>query len=205
MREYLQRVYSNILSHPDILALGEGIAQLLVQQAQSIVLMHRAVENVQRKLSQTKESLRYRIESEHPILSRIQPWMRDRMREAEENFIEDCEWSAHEEALALCSHQNLTQTVYFLNRDLTFMKEVSNVQSWDFILEFVKNLDFSVSERTSSPERTAEGENPDENFPMADPNLATKELDNKTQFSRSVRNHSYCTEQYSDFYHDASR
>ncbi|XP_071579554.1 uncharacterized protein [Temnothorax nylanderi] len=123
MREYLQRVYSNILSHPDILALGEGIAQLLVQQAQSVVLMHRAVENVQRKLSQTKESLRHRIESEHPILSRIQPWMRDRMREAEENFIEECEWSAHEEALALCSHQNLTQTVYFLNRDLTFMKE----------------------------------------------------------------------------------
>lgn len=129
MREYLQRVYSNILSHPDILALGEGIAQLLVQQAQSVVLMHRAVENVQRKLSQTKDSLRHRIESEHPILSRIQPWMRDRMREAEENFIEECEWSAHEEALALCSHQNLTQTVYFLNRDLTFMKEVSNARS----------------------------------------------------------------------------
>lgn len=124
MREYLQRVYTNILSHPDILALGEGIAQLLVQQAQSVVLMHRAVENVQRKLSQTKESLRRRIENEHPVLSRIQPWMRDRMREAEENFIEECEWSAHEEALALCSHQNLQQTVYFLNRDLTFMKEV---------------------------------------------------------------------------------
>ncbi|XP_012234125.2 uncharacterized protein [Linepithema humile] len=123
MREYLQRVYSNILSHPDILALGNGIAQLLVQQAQSVVLMYRAVDNVQRKLSQTKDSLRRRIESEHPVLSRIQPWMRDRMREAEENFIEECEWSAHEEAYALCSHQNLAQTVYFLNRDLTFMKE----------------------------------------------------------------------------------
>ncbi|XP_077258599.1 uncharacterized protein LOC143895402 [Temnothorax americanus] len=76
-------------------------------------------------LSQTKESLRHRIESEHPILSRIQPWMSDCMRMAEENFIEECEWSTstHEEALALCSHQNLTQTVYFLNCDLTFMKE----------------------------------------------------------------------------------
>ncbi|XP_014469880.1 PREDICTED: uncharacterized protein LOC106741940 isoform X2 [Dinoponera quadriceps] len=123
MHEYLQRVYSNILSHPDILALGEGIAHLLVQQAQSVVLMHRAVENVQRKLSQTKESLRHRMESEHPVLSRIRPWMRDRMREAEENFIEECEWSAHEEALVLCSSQNLQQTIYFLNRDLTFMKE----------------------------------------------------------------------------------
>ncbi|XP_076755097.1 uncharacterized protein LOC143425638 isoform X1 [Xylocopa sonorina] len=123
MREYLQRVFSNILSHPDILDLGNGIAQLLVQQAQSVVLMHRAVETVQRKLLQTKEVLRRHIEDEHPVLSRIEPWMRDRMREVEEKFIEECEWSAHEEALTLCTHQNLQQTVYFLNRDLTFMKE----------------------------------------------------------------------------------
>lgn len=43
MKEYLQRVYNSILSHPDINGLGDGIAQLLVQQAQSVVLMHRAV------------------------------------------------------------------------------------------------------------------------------------------------------------------
>ncbi|XP_026671760.1 uncharacterized protein LOC108627846 isoform X2 [Ceratina calcarata] len=123
IREYLQRVFSNILSHPDIMDLGNGIAQLLVQQAQSVVLMQQAFITVQRKLTQTKEALRRRIENEHPILSRIEPWMRDRMREVEEKFIEECEWSAHEEALALCTHQNLQQTVYFLNRDLTFMKE----------------------------------------------------------------------------------
>ncbi|XP_008202982.1 uncharacterized protein LOC100123730 isoform X2 [Nasonia vitripennis] len=123
MREYLQRVYSSILSHPDIVALGEGIPQLLIQQAQSVLLMHRAVENVQRKLARTKEALRERIERDHPVLSRIGPWMRDRMREAEAKFIQECEWSAHEEALALCNQQNLQQTLYFLNRDLTFMRE----------------------------------------------------------------------------------
>lgn len=124
MQEYLQRVYTGILSHPDIQALGNGVGQLLVQQAQSVVLMHRAVENVQKKLTHTKETLRKRIEHEHPVLSRIGPWMRDQMREAEAKFIEDCQWSAHEEALALCSGQSLHQTVYFLNRDLTFMREV---------------------------------------------------------------------------------
>ncbi|XP_058795012.1 uncharacterized protein LOC131666391 isoform X2 [Phymastichus coffea] len=123
MREYLQRVYTSILSHPDLATLGEGIPQLLVQQAQSVVLMHRAVENVQRKLAKTKEALKERIDREHPVLSRIGPWMRDRMREAEAKFIEECEWSAHEEALALCNQQNLQQTSYFLNRDLTFMRE----------------------------------------------------------------------------------
>lgn len=43
MKEYLQRVYNSILSHPDLQELGEGIPQLLVQQAQSIVTMHRYV------------------------------------------------------------------------------------------------------------------------------------------------------------------
>lgn len=123
MREYLQRVYTSILTHPEILALGEGIAQLLVQQAQSVVLMHRAVENVQNKLSKTKENLKQRMELSHPVLSRIEPWMREKLRSAEGRFIEDCQWSAHEEALTLCTAQHLHQTVYFLNRDLTFMRE----------------------------------------------------------------------------------
>lgn len=41
MKEYLQRVYNSILAHPDLLQLGDGMAQLLVQQAQSVVLMHK--------------------------------------------------------------------------------------------------------------------------------------------------------------------
>lgn len=123
MREYLQRVYTGILTHPDILALGDGIAQLLVQQAQSVVLMHRAVENVQHKLAKTKENLKQRMELSHPVLSRIEPWMREKLRKAEARFIEDCQWSAHEEALCLCASQQLHQTIYFLNRDLTFMRE----------------------------------------------------------------------------------
>nr|CAD7256838.1 unnamed protein product [Timema shepardi] len=123
MKEYLQRVYTSILSHPDLLALGEGIPQLLVQQAQSVVLMHRAVENVQKKLTKTKDSLKQRIEYMYPVFSRIRPWMRDKLRSAENHFIEECQWSAHEEALMLCTSQRLHQTVYFLNRDLTFMRE----------------------------------------------------------------------------------
>ncbi|PSN34109.1 hypothetical protein C0J52_14202 [Blattella germanica] len=60
----------------------------------------------------------------YPVLSRIQPWLRNKLRSAESHFIEECQWSAHEEALALCSNQRLHQTVYFLNRDLTFMREL---------------------------------------------------------------------------------
>ncbi|BET01876.1 Hypothetical protein NTJ_14694 [Nesidiocoris tenuis] len=123
MREYLERVYAGIHSNTELRDLGDGIPQLLVEQAQAVVLMHRAVENVQQKLSKSKESLQDRLEKNYPVRSRIGPWLRDRLRDAEESFIEECKWSAHEEALTLCNNQHLSQTVYFLHRDLTFMKE----------------------------------------------------------------------------------
>lgn len=43
----------------------------------------------------------------------------------QERFTEECQWSAHEEALLLSNNQHLQQAVYFLHRDLTFMKEVT--------------------------------------------------------------------------------
>lgn len=41
MKEYLDRVFTSIMAHPDLQALGPGIPHLLVQQAQSVVLTHR--------------------------------------------------------------------------------------------------------------------------------------------------------------------
>lgn len=43
MLEYLQRVYSSILNNSNLADLGENIPQLLVQQAQSVVIMHRSI------------------------------------------------------------------------------------------------------------------------------------------------------------------
>lgn len=125
MKEYLERVYNSILSHPDITALGEGVAELFVQQAQSVVLMHKAVENVQHRLSKSLEEIKSRLHKYHPVLSRIGPWLRARLRAAEQKFSIENQWSAHEEALSLCNAEKLHQTVYYLNRDLAFMKEVS--------------------------------------------------------------------------------
>lgn len=124
MKEYLQRVYNSILSHPDLLSLGDGVAQLFVQQAQSVVLMHRAVENVQYRLQKSQEQFKNYLYNNFPVLSRIAPWLRSRLYKAEMKFSQENQWSAHEEALALCNSQKLHQTVYFLNRDLAFMKEV---------------------------------------------------------------------------------
>ncbi|KAK9888177.1 hypothetical protein WA026_000446 [Henosepilachna vigintioctopunctata] len=123
MKEYLQRVYSSILANSDIESLGHGVAALLVEQAQSVVLMHRAMENVQRNLSKTLEEMSSKLHSMHPVLSRIKPWLRFRLQNAELKFLQENQWSTHEEALSLCNSQKLYQTVYFLSRDLAFMKE----------------------------------------------------------------------------------
>lgn len=59
----------------------------------------------------------------HPVLSRIAPWLRSKLEAAEANKINKTIWSAHEEALKICLKHNLQQTVYFLNRDLAFMRD----------------------------------------------------------------------------------
>ncbi|XP_050419885.1 uncharacterized protein LOC126832893 isoform X2 [Adelges cooleyi] len=123
MKEYLHRVYKSIINNNELQKLGGNIPKLLINQAQSIVLMHRAVENVQRKIMKQKNTLSQRMQYTYPVLSRIGPWMRDKQRKAEERFIHECQWSAHEEALMLCKEYNLDQAIYFLQRDLTFMRE----------------------------------------------------------------------------------
>ncbi|XP_044734371.1 uncharacterized protein LOC123296783 isoform X2 [Chrysoperla carnea] len=123
MREYLQRVYSSVLSHPDLQALGDSIPQLLVQQAQSVVLMHRAVEEVQKNLTITLNNVEERLADRHPVMSRVSPWLRAQLRNAQQKYAIEHQWSAHEHAIELCNSQRLHQTVYFLNRDLSFMRE----------------------------------------------------------------------------------
>lgn len=104
-------------------------------------ISYRAVENVQKKLKTTKENLKLRLEYMHPVLCRIRPWMRDKLRKAEAKFIEECQWSAHEEALVLCNNNRLSQTVYFLNRDLTFMKEVNKLLArYEIIINTCMNV-----------------------------------------------------------------
>ncbi|XP_053697381.1 uncharacterized protein LOC128744410 [Sabethes cyaneus] len=123
MKEYLQRVYTSILSNNDLALLGENIPQLLVQQAQSVVIMHKAVDKIQKELRKSREEQQKLLQEDHPVLSRILPWLRSKLEAAEQNKVSKITWGAHEEALKIAQKHNLYQTVYFLNRDLAFMKE----------------------------------------------------------------------------------
>lgn len=88
------------------------------------ICIFRALENVQHRLSKSQENVKTRLCNTHPVLSRIGPWLRSRLRSAEIKFNNDNQWSGHEEALTLCNAERLHQTGYFLNRDLAFMREV---------------------------------------------------------------------------------
>lgn len=122
-REYLQRVYSSILNHTDLAQIGEKVPQLLVQQAQSVVTMHKAVEKIQKELKRTRVEHQKYLINDYPVLSKISPWLRLKLQAAETNKMSKSIWAAHEEALKMCANHNLQQTAYFLSRDLTFMRE----------------------------------------------------------------------------------
>lgn len=123
MQEYLQRVYSSILNHTELAKIGEKVPQLLVQQAQSVVIMHKAVEKLQKELKRTRHEHQRYLMNDYPVLSKIRPWLRMKLEAAEESKLSKSVWSAHEEALKMANKHNLQQSAYFLSRDLAFMKE----------------------------------------------------------------------------------
>ncbi|GIX77959.1 uncharacterized protein CEXT_493501 [Caerostris extrusa] len=144
--EYLRRVFAAILSHPQIQELGPGIGSLLIEQAQAVILMHRAVENMHRRLKETLSQLKRCLQDLYPVLSRVKPWVQEKLKLAEEDFILDHRWDAHEEALALCRQNHLEQTSYFLQRDLSFMREREPVLKQE--LSRVRNPNRSFHWRT---------------------------------------------------------
>lgn len=123
MREYLQRVYSSILNHPDLAQIAERLPQLLVQQAQSVVIMYKAVEKVQKELKRTQTKHERYLINEYPVFSKITSWLKKKLELAECAQISKNMWSAHDEALKMCTKHNLQQTTYFLSRDLAFMRD----------------------------------------------------------------------------------
>jgi hypothetical protein len=127
MKEYLQRVYTSILSNSELEDLGQGITQLLVQQAQSVVIMHKAIEKVKKDIKKTREVQEQLLKDNYPVLARIRAWLNQRLDGAETAKVNETLWAAHDEAIKICLKHNLHQTVYFLNRDWSFMKDRESV------------------------------------------------------------------------------
>lgn len=88
------------------------------------VFLFRAVDKIQKELKKSRDEHRKLLQEQHPVLSRISPWLRAKLEAGEQSKISKITWGAHEEALKIAQKHNLHQSVYFLTRDMAFMKEV---------------------------------------------------------------------------------
>lgn len=127
MNEYLQRVYRAVQNNIELENLQHGIGQLLIAQAQSVLAMQKAVQNIQQKMVEHKEKLIEHLKNEYPVKSRITAWKNEQLQRFEEEFINQNLWSAHEIAISLCEEQQQKQAIYFLRRDLNFIKEREHI------------------------------------------------------------------------------
>jgi hypothetical protein len=93
------------------------------------LFLHRSVEKVQKELTKSRDEHRKNLTEAHPVLSRLAPWLRSKLQAAEYTKVSKSVWTAHEEAIKMCLKHNLQQTVYFLNRDLAFMRDVRSIIS----------------------------------------------------------------------------
>ncbi|XP_059139647.1 uncharacterized protein LOC131927817 [Physella acuta] len=127
MDHYLTKVFNAISTNAELDILQPGLGALLVNQARSVLAMMKAKQNLQAKLDLNKEKLLKHLKDRYPIKSRINKWIEEQMRSFECDFIRQNLWTAHEEAISLCEEEGLDQTVYFLRRDLNFIKERETV------------------------------------------------------------------------------
>ncbi|XP_013411124.1 uncharacterized protein LOC106174227 isoform X2 [Lingula anatina] len=127
MEEYLRRVYSAILANQELERLQRGIGQLLVNQAKAILVMTRAVDRVEEKMNQHRAQLKKHLETAYPVKSRIPAWVNEQLHNFEVDFTAQHLLSAHEEAIQMCREKNLTQALYFLQRDFNFIKDRETV------------------------------------------------------------------------------
>ncbi|KAK4293817.1 hypothetical protein Pmani_033507 [Petrolisthes manimaculis] len=121
--EYLGRVYTSILANTTLQELGPTVPSLLVSHARAVLLMHRALDEVERIYEEGERARREELRHTHPIFSRIDPWLAEQLEATHTTLVEQHKWRPHQHALALTRQHNLTQHAYFLQRDLSFMRE----------------------------------------------------------------------------------
>jgi len=61
---------------------------------------------------------------EHPIKSKIHRWIERQLFEERLNYIHQREWDAHQLSIEQCKSLGNQQAAYFIQRDLTFRKDV---------------------------------------------------------------------------------
>lgn len=121
--EAFDHIAECLLNSPEINQLGEGIAQLLIDQAAATIAMRRSVIKLRDQFTADLIQAEVDIRLQNPLLSLVKPWMDKQSNDIKVKLIKEYRWKCHEEAIEACRKKSLDQFVYFLSRDLAFLKE----------------------------------------------------------------------------------
>ncbi|XP_046650573.1 uncharacterized protein LOC124341686 isoform X1 [Daphnia pulicaria] len=127
--EPLNRIWDSVLHNADVEQLGPGIAQLLVDQARATITMKRAVAKVRERFTADLIQAELDIRLRHPMLSLVKPWMDKQLCSVKTKLAKEYQWKCHEEAIEACRRKSLDQFVYFLSRDLAFLRDRAPILS----------------------------------------------------------------------------
>lgn len=85
--------------------------------------MHKSIDKTRKDLKKARQEQTKILQDTYPVLSRINAWMDTKLDAAEATRISKTIFAGHEEAIKISLKHNLQQTVYFINRDLAFLRE----------------------------------------------------------------------------------
>lgn len=114
---------------------------------EQLSLLNRALDEVERIYEEGERARREELKHTHSIFSRIAPWLADQLAATHATLMEQHKWRPHEHALALCRQHNLPQHAYFLQRDLSFMREVRHVTLLSYFALFSLRFEELVLQR----------------------------------------------------------
>ena len=121
--EYLDRVADAIESDKVISDLGPGVSGLLIKQLRTVTITNKIITDITKQFQQKNEDAKESLQKRSPILSRVKPWLDKKLTSERLAYFDEHQWQAHNETLSGCKEAGLSQSCYFLSRDLTFMKD----------------------------------------------------------------------------------
>ncbi|CAF0814063.1 unnamed protein product [Adineta steineri] len=125
--EYAERAFELIENSDRIEKLSPGLGRLLVAQARSILTMRSVVQKLTEDLEKHLKTVREKLIREHPIKSKINRWIEQKLFEERINYIHQHEWDAHQLSIDQCKALGNQQAAYFIQRDLTFRKDHESI------------------------------------------------------------------------------
>lgn len=142
--EYAERAFQTIENSHELEQLSPGLGRLLVAQARAILTMKSVAEKLNTDLDNHLKAVcvlrlkrlplpsffliqtREKLLREHPIKSKISRWMKRQLLQERLSYVHQREWDAHLKSIEQCKALGNQQAAYFIQRDLTFRKDVKN-------------------------------------------------------------------------------